>query len=151
MRDTVVDKFRMPQGVKVVVGTHTLHRDPQLWEQPDRFDPDRFPPERSAGRNRWQYLPFGGGLRNCIGDHFATLEATLGLASIIRAAQITSLRDDFPLAVSFTTTAAEPIPARIDRRQPVSAQIPGAMTSQAGGTAAHLEDALCGPDVGSVR
>ncbi len=52
MRDTVVDGFRMPQGVNVVVGIYTLHRDPQLWEQPDRFDPDRFSPERSAGRNQ---------------------------------------------------------------------------------------------------
>ncbi len=116
MRDTVVDGFRIPQGTNVFVGIYPLHRDPELWEQPELFDPDRFAPERSAGRNRWQYLPFGGGPRTCIGDHFAMLEATLGLASIVRTAQITALNSDFPVAVPFTTTAAGPVPARLTRR-----------------------------------
>jgi cytochrome P450 len=93
-----------------------MHRDPELWEQPELFDPDRFTPERSAGRDRWQYLPFSGGPRSCIGDHFAMLEATLGLASIVRTAQITALNSDFPVAVPFTTTAAGPVPARLSRR-----------------------------------
>jgi Cytochrome P450 len=78
-----------------------------------RFDPDRFLPERSKGRSRWQYLPFGGGPRSCIGDHFAMLEATLALATIIRTAEIDSLDDDFPLATPFTVVAAEPVHAHI--------------------------------------
>jgi cytochrome P450 len=116
MRDTVVDGFRIPKGTSVLVGIYPMHRDPTLWEQPELFDPDRFSPERSAGRDRWQYLPFGGGPRTCIGDHFAMLEATLGLASIVRRAEITSLNNDFPVDVPFTTTAAGPVPARLSRR-----------------------------------
>ncbi|MGA8329141.1 MAG: cytochrome P450, partial [Mycobacterium sp.] len=99
-----------------------MHRDPQLWDHPLTFDPDRFLPERSQGRNRWQYLPFGGGPRSCIGDHFAMLEATLALATIIRAARIESMRDDFPLATPFTVVAAEPITARAHKRRARSAQ-----------------------------
>jgi len=121
MRDTVVDGFRIPRGTNVLVGIYTLHRDPELWEQPELFDPDRFSPERSAGRDRWQYLPFGGGPRNCIGDHFAMLEATLGLASIVRTAEITALSSEFPIDVPFTTTAAAPVPARLSRRHPATA------------------------------
>ena len=56
-----------------------------------------------------QYLPFGAGPRSCIGDHFAMLEATLALATIIRRIEIISLDDDFPLATPFTTVAAAPI------------------------------------------
>ena len=89
---------------------------PKLWDDPLRFDPDRFLPERSQGRSRWQYLPFGGGPRSCIGDHFAMLEATLALATIIRAARIESLGDDFPLATPFTVVAAAPIDARVHAR-----------------------------------
>ena len=84
--------------------------------QPVGVRPDRFSPENSKGRDRWQYLPFGGGPRSCIGDHFAMLEATLALASIIRRVEIRSLDDDFPLAVPFTTVAAAPIRARVHPR-----------------------------------
>ena len=83
------------------------------FEEPERFDPDRFLPERSKGRSRWQYLPFGGGPRSCVGDHFAMLEATLALATVVRAAEIESLDENFPLATPFTVVAAAPIRARI--------------------------------------
>jgi cytochrome P450 len=93
-----------------------MQRDPALWERPLVFDPDRFSRSNSKDRNRWQYLPFGGGPRSCIGDHFAMLEATLGLATIIRRNDIQSLDGDFPLAVPFTMVAAAPIPARVRPR-----------------------------------
>jgi cytochrome P450 len=116
MTDIVVDGFRIPAGTNLIVGVYALHRDPALWEDPERFDPDRFSPQRSKGRNRWQYLPFGGGPRSCIGDHFAMLEATLGLATLVRAVEITSIDDEFPLALPFTMTADGPIPAKVHNR-----------------------------------
>jgi cytochrome P450 len=115
-KDLAVDGYRLEAGTVAVVSFYAMHRNPELWDDPLKFDPDRFLPERSQGRSRWQYLPFGGGPRSCIGDHFAMLEATLALATIIRAARIESLNDDFPLATPFTVVAAEPIDARIQRR-----------------------------------
>jgi cytochrome P450 len=112
-KDLVVDGYRLEAGTMAVVSFYAMHRDPKLWDDPLRFDPDRFLPERSQGRSRWQYLPFGGGPRSCIGDHFAMLEATLALATIVRGARIESLKDDFPLATPFTVVAAEPINARV--------------------------------------
>lgn len=112
-RDIVVDGYRVPAKTIALVSFYAMHRDPALWEDPLRFDPDRFLPERSKDRSRWQYLPFGGGPRSCIGDHFAMLEATLALATIIRTAEIASLDDDFPLATPFTVVAAKPIHAHI--------------------------------------
>lgn len=119
-RDVLIDGYRVPKGSNVIVGIYALHRDPGLWDDPTRFDPDRFTAERSHGRDRWQYLPFGAGPRSCIGDHFAMLEATVGLACIIRAVQVESLESDFPLAVHLTMTAAAPIPARIRARTNVA-------------------------------
>lgn len=116
MTDVVIDGFRIPAGTNLLVGIYALHRDPTLWKDPEQFDPDRFSSARSKGRNRWQYLPFGGGPRSCIGDHFALLEATLGLATVIRAVEITSIEDEFPLALPFTMTADGPIPADVRAR-----------------------------------
>jgi cytochrome P450 len=115
-KDFAVDGYRLEAGTVAVVSFYAMHRNPDLWDDPLTFDPDRFLPERSQGRSRWQYLPFGGGPRSCIGDHFAMLEATLALATIVRAARIESLHDDFPLATPFTVVAAEPIGARVHAR-----------------------------------
>lgn len=52
-----------------------LHRHRDLWDDPDAFDPDRFLPEAKAERHRFQYLPFGGGPRLCVGARFAQFEA----------------------------------------------------------------------------
>jgi len=62
-----------------------LHRHQSLWDEPDRFDPDRFLPERRAGRHRFQYIPFGGGPRLCVGARFATVEALTVLAHWLAA------------------------------------------------------------------
>ncbi|MFV8320665.1 cytochrome P450 [Mycobacterium sp. 23] len=114
--DIVVDGHRVEAGSFALLSAYALHRDPALWDDPQTFDPDRFSPERSRGRDRWQYIPFGGGPRKCIGDHFAMLEATLALATIVSSAEIRSLSTDFPLAVPFTAVAAEPILATAHRR-----------------------------------
>lgn len=93
-----------------------MHHDPALWEDPLTFDPDRFSPERSEGRDRWQYLPFGGGPRKCMGDHFALLEATLALATIIGRTEISSLSQNFPTDTPLTVIPAAPIPLRVQQR-----------------------------------
>jgi cytochrome P450 len=116
MRDIEVDGFRVEAGTMLVVGIYALHRDPALWNHPLVFDPDRFSPQNSNGRDRWQYLPFGAGPRSCIGDHFAMLEATLALATVVRRAEIRSVDADFPMSVPFTTVAAKPIRAHAKPR-----------------------------------
>ncbi len=115
-RDLEVGGYRIEAGTTVAFGRMAVQRDPALWDNPLAFDPDRFGPEQSATRDRWQYLPFGGGPRSCIGDHFAMLEATLALATFIRTSEIRSLHDDFPVALHFTMTADGPIPAQVRRR-----------------------------------
>lgn len=119
LRDIDVDGYRVEANSMVLVGIFGMHRDPDLWPNPMQFDPSRFEPENSRARDRWSYIPFGSGPRSCIGDHFAMLESTLALATIIRDVEIQSLQDDFPLAVPFTMVAGAPIPARVRRRNAV--------------------------------
>ncbi len=115
MRDAVVHGRLIPAGTQVIVGSYAMHHDPAWWPDPERFDPDRFA-DRLIGDDRWRYLPFGAGPRSCLGDHFAMLEATLGIAAVIGRARIESPEPDFPIALPFTLTAGGPVPARIGRR-----------------------------------
>ena len=57
-----------------------LHRHRALWEQPDEFDHERWTARARAERHRFQYIPFGGGPRVCVGARFATNEALTILA-----------------------------------------------------------------------
>ncbi|MCK0175773.1 MULTISPECIES: cytochrome P450 [Mycobacteriaceae] len=116
-RDIEVDGYRVPAGTLVLFAIMAVQHDPRLWERPLEFDPDRFSPENSKGRDRWQYLPFGAGPRSCIGDHFAMLEATLALATIVRRVQLDAVDADFPLALPFTMVAGGPIRARVRARR----------------------------------
>ena len=90
-RDIEVDGYRVEAGSMLGFGIWAVQRDPSLWPDPLTFDPGRFTPEKAKQLDRWQYLPFGAGPRSCIGDHFAMLEATLALATIVGRCEITSL------------------------------------------------------------
>ncbi|MDQ3907388.1 MAG: cytochrome P450 [Acidobacteriota bacterium] len=88
-RDDVVGGYRVEAESEIILPPYVTHRHPEFWESPDEFDPERFTPERSEGRPRYAYFPFGGGPRQCIGNGFAMMEATLILAAV---AQEYSLR-----------------------------------------------------------
>jgi cytochrome P450 len=77
--------FRIPAGADVVVAPWIVHRHPDFWDQPQRFDPQRFTPEREKARHRYAWFPFGGGPRGCIGQHFSMLESVIALAMLVRA------------------------------------------------------------------
>jgi cytochrome P450 len=116
LRDIAVGGYRVQAGSLMAVGIYALHRDPALWNDPLAFDPDRFSPENTKTRDRWQFLPFLGGGRSCIGEHFARLETTLALGTIVRAMEIRSVDEDFRCEVPFTTVAKGPIRASVRPR-----------------------------------
>jgi cytochrome P450 len=121
-QDVEVGGYRVPAGTMLVFGRMAVQRDPALWDDPLKFDPDRFSPDNMKKLDRWQYIPFGGGPRSCIGDHFAMLETTLALATIIRRAEIDSAEPVFPLALHFTMVAGGPIHTRVKRRRSAPAE-----------------------------
>ena len=86
-RQTIADDelggFFVKKGSIVGISPYVLHRHPRYWENPEGFDPERFR-SKDASRPRWSYLPFGGGPRMCIGNHFALMEAQIILAMIVR-------------------------------------------------------------------
>jgi cytochrome P450 len=76
------EKFR--RGSMVVIAPYVLHRHRQHWRDPDAFDPSRFLGNARAAIDRFVYIPFGAGVRTCIGSAFALQEATLILAAIVK-------------------------------------------------------------------
>ena len=80
--DDVVGGRPIRKGTHVAIMPWILHRHQMLWDEPGRFDPDRFSPENSCGRDRFAWLPFGGGPRICIGASLALTEASLILATV---------------------------------------------------------------------
>ncbi|MCA2211699.1 cytochrome P450 [Jidongwangia harbinensis] len=73
---------RVPAGSNLLINSYLLHRHPDFWPDPDRFDPGRFTPDRVAARPKHAYVPFGSGARVCIGKHFALTELVLALATV---------------------------------------------------------------------
>lgn len=91
LADDVLGGYRIPAGTLVAVSPWTLHRDPQTFPDPERFDPQRFLGEEAAARHRYSYLPFGAGPRTCIGNSFATMEAVILLATLAGRAEVQPL------------------------------------------------------------
>jgi len=83
--DDVLGGEPVGAGDIVSIWPWLLHRHHGLWSDPDTFDADRWHPEAKARRHRFQYLPFGGGPRLCVGARFANVEALTVLAYWLRA------------------------------------------------------------------
>jgi len=88
MADDRIGDLHIPAGSVVTVAPYVLHRHRTLWRDPDAFDPERFLPENRDRIDRFAYLPFGAGPRVCIGASFALQEATIVLASVVRAVRL---------------------------------------------------------------
>ncbi|WP_433192184.1 cytochrome P450 [Nocardia sp. CA-107356] len=81
--DTELGGHNLSAGTTLLYSPHIIHHRSDLYHQPDRFDVDRWLPGHASNLPRGAYIPFGHGARRCIGEHFATMEATLALATII--------------------------------------------------------------------
>jgi len=71
-----------------IISPYAMHRDPQVFPEPDKFNPLRFY-EREGEWPRFAYLPFGAGPRACIGSQYAMMEATLILAGVWQRGRLT--------------------------------------------------------------
>jgi cytochrome P450 len=83
--------WRIPHGYTIVVGLADLHNNPELFPNPERFDPSRFVGNRPPA---FAWVPFGGGTRRCIGAAFANTEMDVVLRTVLR--HFTIETDDAP-------------------------------------------------------
>jgi cytochrome P450 len=84
LADVELGGYSIPAGSIVILSPWVTQRDARFFAEPLRFDPDRWTADAEAARPRFTYFPFGGGIRRCIGESFALMEAKLLLATIAR-------------------------------------------------------------------
>ncbi|MBV8966592.1 MAG: cytochrome P450, partial [Mycobacteriaceae bacterium] len=85
VRDTELLGYYLPKGTLVIAYPGMNHRLPEIWTDPEKFDPDRFAEPRSEHkRHRYAFTPFGGGAHKCIGMVFGQLEVKTIMHRLLR-------------------------------------------------------------------
>ncbi|XP_042313566.1 steroid 17-alpha-hydroxylase/17,20 lyase isoform X2 [Sceloporus undulatus] len=86
LQDTSIGEYDIPKGAQVVINLWSIHHDEKEWEKPEEFSPDRFLDE--DGNRIYtpspSYLPFGAGVRVCLGEALAKMELFLFMAWILQ-------------------------------------------------------------------
>ena len=88
VRDVTVGGHRIHKNDLAVINIIGMHRRPEYFAEPLRFDPSRFAPEAEKAIKKHAYLPFGAGPRICIGNHFALLEGHLAVATLAQRVRL---------------------------------------------------------------
>jgi len=88
VREVTFRGFRIPAGTRVTINALYTHHMPEIWPDPERFDPLRFTEAATRARHRYAYVPFGGGAHMCLGLHFAYMQAKCFAWHLLRHARV---------------------------------------------------------------
>jgi cytochrome P450 len=89
-RETELLGYRIPAGAYVAVHLWGVHHQPELWPEPERFDPERFAAHRREDKvHRFAYLPFGNGVHKCIGMYFGGMEIKAAMHQLLLRYRLT--------------------------------------------------------------
>lgn len=132
--------YPIGKGADLFISVWNLHRSPHLWKDPDAFRPERFTEQNSnptfkewAGydpekqgsslypnevASDFAFLPFGGGIRKCVGDQFALMEATVCLMMTLSKYkfELAGSPNDVGMATGATIHTANGLKCRVVRR-----------------------------------
>lgn len=126
-------------GADIFISVWNLHHSPYLWKDPEAFNPDRFsetfrnpefegtwagytPDEKPLYPNEvtsdFAFIPFGGGMRKCVGDQFAMTEAAVAMAMILRrfTFKFATSPEDVGMATGATIHTADGLNLIVSRR-----------------------------------
>jgi cytochrome P450 len=101
----------IPADTRLLIPIYLVHRSPRYWKNPDDFQPERWLGEEPPYSHSYAFLPFSHGPRNCIGYRFATMEAKLIMAPILRRVRfelIPEIRNSEFKLTSYITVKAKP-------------------------------------------
>src|SRR6266849_155260 len=123
VEDHEIAGYPVRKGMGVAMAQWVVHRDPRWYDAPEEFRPERWEGDLMKRLSRFAYFPFGGGPRQCIGNAFALMEATLILATIARKFRLPLVANHpvVPLA-SITLRPRHGVRVTLELRQPNAAE-----------------------------
>ena len=89
--DCDIGAYRIAKGTTIILSTYVTQRCAALWQKPNTFYPEHFLHKQAGNRHKYAFFPFGGGLHNCIGRHFAELEMMMVIVILLREFTFKSL------------------------------------------------------------
>jgi len=111
-QEEIFNGIKIPAGTRIAIPIYLIHRDAKYWSRPEDFIPERWLKDESPANNKHAFLPFSTGPRNCVGYQFATIEAQLIMAPLIRTFKFElapSLRDTEITPSSFVVLRTKPL------------------------------------------
>ncbi len=123
-RPLSIGGMELPEGVHVAPSIYLIHRRADVYPDPDAFRPERFLGEDAPSTYEW--LPFGGGVRRCLGASFALYEMRIVLGTVLRRATLeTTVAEAEPVKRRFVTyTPAQGGRVRVTRLAPAPSSAP---------------------------
>ncbi|HSL42735.1 MAG TPA: cytochrome P450 [Anaerolineales bacterium] len=104
VEDVELDGYLLEKDSMVFIPPYVVHHDTRWWSRPDAFDPNRFSEMNEPEIPKYAYLPFGGGPRVCIGNHFSLMEAQILLAMIVSRYELSHTHDTTVIRLRHVTT-----------------------------------------------
>jgi cytochrome P450 len=102
-RETELLGYRVPKGAYLAVHLWGLHHLPELWPDPERFDPERFAEHRREDKvHRFAYMPFGNGVHKCIGMYFGGMEVKAAMHQLLQRYRL-QVRPDYRMPVDWVS------------------------------------------------
>jgi cytochrome P450 len=147
-RDTEVAGWHLPAGMLVLPAIAVLHKRPDLYEDPEEFRPERW---IEGNPESYAWIPFGGGVRRCIGASFAQVEMKTVLREVLRRVRLRAptQRPERGVIRHVTVVPGRGARAIVEDRLPVveaAAELAGAHNGRAGGADARSEVGVRGHD-----
>lgn len=92
--------YIIEKGSFVFIPVYGIHHDPEIYPEPDKFDPERFNEENVQSRPNYTFLPFGEGPRACIGIRFGMMQTRVGIVTLLNNFRFSST-DQTPDKIEF--------------------------------------------------
>ena len=109
--------FEIPAGVELLLSPYLVHRHPDFWPEPERFDPDRDEPQAAGGGPLFARIPFGAGARHCIGESMALYEMSMHVCRVARLFRLTRPPGPKPaLEAMINLRTRDPVYMHLERR-----------------------------------
>ena len=102
--ETQVSGYNLPARTRLLFNIHAIHRDPNVYNRPDEFDPSRFLKPHGGGHDSYQFMPFGAGRRICPGMPLANITMTHTLAHLMHSFDWRLPGDQIPEELDMTTS-----------------------------------------------